>query len=89
MKLNRFADQTMANAAEAVRDGARATLEAKAQQRGISYAEMERTAFSYTSIKDYVTPEQIADQILFMCSPRGKTISGQAISICGDTRMLG
>jgi len=31
---------------------------------------------SCTSIKDYVRPEQIADQILFMCSPRGKTISG-------------
>jgi len=50
---------------------------------------MERTALSYTSIKDYVTPLQIADQIVFMCSPRGKTISGQAISICGDTQMLG
>ena len=70
-------------------DRQRRVLEAKAQQRGISYAEMERTAFSYTSIKDYVTPEQIADQIVFMCSPRGKTISGQAISICGDTQMLG
>src|SRR5712672_3276000 len=70
-------------------DRQRRVLEAKAQQRGISYAEMERTAFSYTSIKDYVTPEQLADQILFMCSPRGRTISGQAISICGDTQMLG
>ncbi|HEX2632676.1 MAG TPA: SDR family oxidoreductase [Bradyrhizobium sp.] len=70
-------------------DRQRRVLEAKAQQRGISYADMERTAFSYTSIKDYVTPEQIADQILFMCSPRGSTISGQAISICGDTQMLG
>jgi NAD(P)-dependent dehydrogenase (short-subunit alcohol dehydrogenase family) len=70
-------------------DRQRRVLEAKAQQRGISYAEMERTAFSYTSIKDYVTPEQIADQILFLCSPRGRTISGQAISICGDTQMLG
>ena len=70
-------------------DRQRRVLEAKAQQRGISYADMERTAFSYTSIKDYVTPEQIADQILFMCSPRGRTISGQAISICGDTQMLG
>jgi len=70
-------------------DRQRRVLEAKAQQRGISYNEMERTAFSYTSIKDYVTPEQLADQILFMCSPRGKTISGQAISICGDTQMLG
>jgi NAD(P)-dependent dehydrogenase (short-subunit alcohol dehydrogenase family) len=70
-------------------DRQRRVLEAKAQQRGISFAEMEKTAFSYTSIKDYVTPEQIADQILFMCSPRGRTISGQAISICGDTQMLG
>ena len=70
-------------------DRQRRVLQAKAQQRGISYAEMEQTAFSYTSIKDYVTPEQIADQILFMCSPRGRTISGQAISICGDTQMLG
>ena len=70
-------------------DRQRRVLEAKAQQRGVSFVEMEKTAFSYTSIKDYVTPEQIADQILFLCSPRGSTISGQAISICGDTQMLG
>ncbi len=70
-------------------DRQRRVLEAKAQQRGISYKEMEETAFSFTSIKEYVTPQQIADQIVFMCSPRGRTISGQAISICGDTRMLG
>ena len=31
-------------------DRQRRVLEAKAQQRGISYAEMERTAFSYTSV---------------------------------------
>ena len=53
----------------------------------------DRAAFSCTSIKDYVTPEQIADQIadqiVFMCSPRDRTISGRAISICGDTQMLG
>jgi NAD(P)-dependent dehydrogenase (short-subunit alcohol dehydrogenase family) len=70
-------------------DRQRRVLEAKAQRRGISFAEMERTAFSYTSIKDYVTPQQIADQIVFLCSPRGKTISGQAIAIDGDTQMLG
>lgn len=70
-------------------DRQRRVLETKAQQRGISFAKMEKTAFSYTSIKDYVTPQQIADQIVFMCSPKGRTISGQAISICGDTQMLG
>ena len=69
-------------------DRQRRVLEAKAQQRGIGFAEMERIAFSYTSIKDYVTPRQLADQILFLCSRRGATISGQAISVDGDTRML-
>lgn len=70
-------------------DRQRRVLESKAQQRGISFSEMEQTAFSYTSIKEYVTPQQIADQIVFVCSPKGRTISGQAISICGDTQMLG
>ncbi|MEA2760050.1 MAG: hypothetical protein QOH65_2663 [Methylobacteriaceae bacterium] len=70
-------------------DRQRRVLEAKAQQRGMSFGEMESVAFSFTSLKEYVTPEQIADHIVFMCSPRGRTISGQAISICGDTQMLG
>lgn len=69
-------------------DRQRRVLEAKAQQRGVSFKEMEESAFSFTSIKEYVTPQQIADQIVLICSPRGRTISGQAISICGDTRML-
>ena len=69
-------------------DRQRRVLEAKAQQRGVSFTEMERIAFSFTSIKDYVTPQQIADQIVFISSPRGKTISGQAIAVDGDTQML-
>src|SRR5271165_290673 len=69
-------------------DRQRRVLESKAQQRGVSYAEMETLAFSFTSIKDYVTPEQIAAQILFLTSPWGRTISGQAIQICGNTQML-
>ena len=69
-------------------DRQRRVLEAKAQQRGVSFDEMERTAFSYTSIKEYVTPRQLADQVLFLCSVRGRVISGQAIAVDGDTRML-
>ncbi|WP_099826446.1 SDR family oxidoreductase [Oceaniglobus indicus] len=69
-------------------DRQRRVMEAKAQQQGRSFDEVEATAFSYTSIKEYVTPEQIADQILFLASDRGRTISGQAISVCGDTGML-
>ena len=50
---------------------------------------MEKLAFSFTSIKSYVTPEQLADLALFTASPRGRTISGQSLSVCGDTNMLG
>jgi NAD(P)-dependent dehydrogenase (short-subunit alcohol dehydrogenase family) len=63
-------------------------FEAKAKARGISFEEMRDEALSYTSMRTSVTPQQLADQILFICSPRGRTISGQAISICGDTQML-
>jgi hypothetical protein len=44
--------------------------------------------FSGVSIKQFVDPNDIAKQIVFLASPYGKTISGQDVSVCGDTRML-
>ena len=69
-------------------DRQRRVLEAKAQRLGVSFAEVEERAFSYTSIRDYVTPEEIAAQCLFLASVHGRRISGQAVSVCGDTQML-
>ncbi|MEI4486752.1 SDR family oxidoreductase [Frigidibacter sp. MR17.14] len=69
-------------------DRQRRVLEAKAQARGISFAEIEAEAFRATSIKDYVPPEAIASQILYLASPAGRFVSGQSLSVCGDTRML-
>jgi NAD(P)-dependent dehydrogenase (short-subunit alcohol dehydrogenase family) len=66
----------------------RRVFENKAKSRGISFEEMRKEALSVVSMKTEVTPQQIADMILFLCSPRGRTISGQAISVCGDTQML-
>lgn len=70
-------------------DRQRKVLGARAQARGISFDDAEREAFSLTSIRDYVTPQQIADQVVFLASSRSKTVSGQALSVCGDTGMLG
>ncbi len=70
-------------------DRIRRVIDAKAKARGVSFAEQEKFMFQFTSIKEYVTPEQLADMIVFTASPRGRTISGQSISICGDTNMLG
>jgi NAD(P)-dependent dehydrogenase (short-subunit alcohol dehydrogenase family) len=70
-------------------DRIRRVIEAKAQQGGISFKEQEAALFRNVSIKDYVTPQQLADMVVFTASPRAKTVSGQAISVCGDTNMLG
>jgi NAD(P)-dependent dehydrogenase (short-subunit alcohol dehydrogenase family) len=64
-------------------------LTAKANARGITFDAMERLAFSFTSLKEYVTPQELADLVAFVASPRGRHISGQALSVCGDTNMLG
>jgi NAD(P)-dependent dehydrogenase (short-subunit alcohol dehydrogenase family) len=69
-------------------DRQRRVLDAKAKARGISFEDMEKLAFSFTSIKEYVTPQQLADMVVFVASPRGRTISGQSLSVCGDTNML-
>lgn len=69
-------------------DRIRRVIEGKSQAMGISFAEVEAKALSSVSLGTMVTPQQIADQILFICSPRGRTISGQALSVCGDTQML-
>lgn len=66
----------------------RRVFDNKARARGISFDAMKDEALSVVSMRTTVTPQQIADQIVFICSPRGRTISGQAISICGDTQML-
>ena len=69
-------------------DRQKRVLTAKAQARGVSYEQMEEIALSFTSLKEYVTPQQLADLVVFVASPLGRTISGQALSVCGDTNML-
>lgn len=63
-------------------------LSEKAVARGVDFAAIEKMAFASTAIKDYVTPEQLADMVLYTASLRAATISGQALSVCGDTNML-
>jgi NAD(P)-dependent dehydrogenase (short-subunit alcohol dehydrogenase family) len=69
-------------------DRQRRVLEAKAQQLGVPFEEMQRRALANASIKEYVTAQQLADQIVFICSPLGRTISGQAIAVDGDLQAL-
>ena len=70
-------------------DRIRRVIEAKAQQAGVAFGDQEAAMFRNVSVKEYVTPQQLADMVVYTSSPRAKTISGQAISVCGDTNMLG
>ncbi len=67
----------------------RRVMEARSQARGLSMEEVETEAFSFTSLKEFVTARQLADQVLFLASPRGRMISGQSISVDGDLHKLG
>jgi NAD(P)-dependent dehydrogenase (short-subunit alcohol dehydrogenase family) len=70
-------------------DRIRRVIEAKAQQNGRSFQEQEAHMMQFQSIKSYVSPQQIADMIVFLASERARTVSGQAVSVCADTNMLG
>lgn len=62
----------------------RAVIKAKAQAAGISENEMTERTVSTTSLKSFVTQQDIANMALYLASPFGATISGQAISVDAD-----
>ena len=63
-------------------------LKNKARIKNITFEQVEAEALSYSSIKKYVTASDIANQISFLSSEKGQMISGQAISVCADLKML-
>jgi NAD(P)-dependent dehydrogenase (short-subunit alcohol dehydrogenase family) len=69
-------------------DRIRRVFEAKAQVAGKSMVEIKNASMALASIKEMVQPEQLADMMVFLASPRGRTISGQAISIDSDQQAL-
>jgi enoyl-[acyl-carrier-protein] reductase (NADH) len=54
----------------------------------VSEAEQTAQALAATSLRCFVTPHDIANMVLYLCSPFGATISGQALAIDGDMQVL-
>jgi NAD(P)-dependent dehydrogenase (short-subunit alcohol dehydrogenase family) len=69
-------------------DRIRRVFGAKAKERGVSMEEQMRLALQQASIKELIQPTQLADMIVFLASPLGRTVSGQAISVDGDLQSL-
>jgi len=66
----------------------RAVIRAKAQAASIGDNEMTERALGNVSLRCFVTQQDIANMALYLCSPFGATISGQALAVDGDVQML-
>jgi NAD(P)-dependent dehydrogenase (short-subunit alcohol dehydrogenase family) len=63
-------------------------IRARAEQTGVSYAEMERTYLERTSMRRMVTAEDVAGTVLFLVSAAGANISGQSIGVDASLESL-
>lgn len=64
-------------------------IAAKAASYGIDHEAMRERLLAKVSLRSMVTAQDIANQIVFICSPAGASISGQSLSVCGNVEHLG
>ena len=63
-------------------------IERDAQQRGLPVEKVRDVYLRQTSMRTFVTPDDVADTVLFLASDAAKKISGQSISVDGHTEGL-
>jgi NAD(P)-dependent dehydrogenase (short-subunit alcohol dehydrogenase family) len=63
-------------------------IAAEAQKTGRSINEVRVQYAEQSSLKTFISPQDIANAILFLCSPAGARISGQEIAVDGHTEVL-
>jgi NAD(P)-dependent dehydrogenase (short-subunit alcohol dehydrogenase family) len=66
----------------------RRVISAKADSLGVPYEEMEKRYVSQASLKRMVTADDIAGMAVFLASPAGFNVSGQALAVDADTQYL-
>jgi NAD(P)-dependent dehydrogenase (short-subunit alcohol dehydrogenase family) len=63
-------------------------ISARAEALGEEVAVTREKYLKQNSLHTFVTAQDIADLILFLCSPAGRKISGQALALDGNTESL-
>ncbi|MFN0199032.1 MAG: SDR family oxidoreductase [Planctomycetaceae bacterium] len=59
-------------------------IQARATARGIDFEEASKQFTAPISLRRMIRPEDIANMALFLATPAGASITGQALSVCGD-----
>jgi NAD(P)-dependent dehydrogenase (short-subunit alcohol dehydrogenase family) len=65
-----------------------AVIRREAEQRGLSFEQVREVYLRQTSMRTFVTPDDVADTILFLASDAANKISGQSLSVDGHTEGL-
>lgn len=63
-------------------------LEREATARGLSVDQIRDVYLRQTSMRTFVSPDEVADTVLFLASDKAAKISGQVISVDGHTEGL-
>ncbi|ETA53255.1 SDR family oxidoreductase [Ponticoccus alexandrii] len=66
----------------------RGVVERRAATLGVTPEEMEREVLAPVALGTTVECEDIANMALFLCSPFGSAVTGQALSVCGGVEMM-
>lgn len=65
-----------------------AVMKAEAKAKGITKEQVYESLVQGTSMRTFVTNEDVSSMIIFLCSKAGCRISGQALSVDGFTETL-
>ena len=60
----------------------------RANHLGLAFEDVKKQYLGRVSLGRMIKPEEIADMILYLASPSGLGISGQAISVCGNVESI-
>jgi len=63
-------------------------IDAKARAHGVTFDEMKARLLEPVSLKTFVAAQDIANMALFLATPAGRHITGQALAVCGDAQRL-
>jgi len=69
-------------------DRMKRVIEAKAKSMGMSEKELQRDFESMTSLKTFIDKEDIANMVVFLLSDEAKKISGQVMTVDGNTERM-
>jgi NAD(P)-dependent dehydrogenase (short-subunit alcohol dehydrogenase family) len=63
-------------------------IRARAEQLGVSYAEMQERYLEKISLRRMVSPHDVAAMTVFLLSPMGDNLSGQSLGVDGNVETL-